>query len=445
MTQRPHARPKHTLGALWLAPLALAIGCQSPQEPTTQPAASQPADASASNTGPTVNTASPAAPRQVPSWEALQDRAVDQAIRSAQSSDPRERANALEALTPVPEVVSPLLPVGAQDARPVVRFAALVTAGRVRDHNLGPTAERLAVSDPDPSVRAAAIYAARRVGLPASLAPIPELLADPRPGVRSNVASIVGLLGKKSAVPMLDTMRRKPLQGADALQQTLTDVQFAAAIYRLSNSPAALEFIRGVVYLRDNDPARVLAIQTLGRLGDRDFRANLNNLMNPVDEPIQVRLAAAEALARLGSPQPGLHVVIEAAQYDAQRVRNDLKRYFDSPLPNTAIDAPQPAPGEPQTDADRAAFERLRVDQNRLRDQEAQRRQNDRALLSDTSAHERIAAGVRAQAGSVLGLFDHELTREVSDRLLEDLDPRVRLSASAGVLLYDPDQTPAVY
>ncbi|MEM6749398.1 MAG: hypothetical protein AAGA57_04290 [Planctomycetota bacterium] len=412
-------RPTALLLAALAVSLGLAPGCIAPPTSGGPSAEARPADTA-------------------PTWASLQARAIEQATRGAQSDNPRIRANALEALTPVPEVAAPLLASGAQDHKAVVRFAALVTAGRARVQVVGPIAERLATEDPDPSVRAAAIYAARKVGIAAPLREIPALLADPRPGVRSNVASIVGLLGKKSAVAMLDRMRRAPMPSADLIEAVQTDLQFAGSIYRLSGSPGALEFIRSAVYLRDNDPARVLAIQMLGRLGDRAFESNLNNLMDPDNEPIQVRLAAAEALARLGDPGAGMHVVLEAGQYDAVAVRRDLKAYLDTPvIPADA--APAPPPGQDLTEADRAAIERLRLEQQRAEAAEQRRREADRSLLNDTATHERLAAGVRAQAGSILGLFNHELTREVADRLLSDNDPRVRLAASAGVLLYgDP-------
>src|SRR5690606_5160331 len=133
------------------------------------------------------------------------DKALEQVLLSSRGENPFLRANAIEAIQPLPNRALPMAQLGLNDNHPAVRFSALVTIGKLRFANLLPTVRKLR-DDPSPSVRAAALYAAARLGDNVDLSPLAAMLQSSNPGLRGNVAMILGLLGDSSAVPMMQEM-----------------------------------------------------------------------------------------------------------------------------------------------------------------------------------------------------------------------------------------------
>lgn len=228
-------------------------------------------------------------------------RAIEQVLASSESDDPYLRANAMEAAGTLPERALPLVQLGLEDEHPVVRFAALVTLGRLKLTNASETVLEMTVDDESASVRAAARFAAHATGADVDLSPLSTMLASPSASLRANVAILLAELDDRSAVPMLAELSRAPMPRVDAARQALTRIQTAETMAKLGDE-ASVDALRAGAY-SSIDEVRVLAVQALGRVKDRQMASALKHMLEQEGErrpPIEVRIAAAEALARMG-------------------------------------------------------------------------------------------------------------------------------------------------
>jgi len=160
----------------------------------------------------------------------LREDAIRLVRESARDRDPFIRANAIEAMQSLPDRALPLAQLGLEDEHPAVRFTALVTIGKMRLRELGPAALRM-LDDPDDSVRAAAMFAAKRCGQDVDISEMGQMLASSNPSIRSNVVMLLGMMGDPSALPMIESMARLPMSSrrVDELRQMIVRVQFAEA------------------------------------------------------------------------------------------------------------------------------------------------------------------------------------------------------------------------
>lgn len=236
---------------------------------------------------------------QVPTLPELRADAVRIVQVMARDQDPFLRANAIEAMQSVPDRALPVAQLGLDDEHPAVRFTALVTIGKMRLRELGPAAVR-ALNDPDDSVRAAAMFAARRCGQEVDISELADMLASPDPSVRGNVVMLLGMMGDPSALPMIAAMAQVPMpsQRVDNLRRTIVRVQFAEAQVLLGD-PEAISPLRAAVY-SEFDEVRVLAVTMLGRLQDASAETALMVMLDGREQPIELKLAAAEAVSHIG-------------------------------------------------------------------------------------------------------------------------------------------------
>jgi len=236
---------------------------------------------------------------QVPTLTELREDAVRLVQVAARDQDPYLRANAIEAMQSVPGRALPVAQLGLDDEHPAVRFTALVTIGKMRLRELGPAAARL-MNDPDDSVRAAALFATRRCGHDVDISEMADLLASPHPSVRGNVVMLLGMMGDTSALPMIKAQAKIPLSDrrVDKLRRTLVRVQVAEAQVLLGD-PDAISPLRAAAY-SEFDEVRVLAVTMLGRLRDASTESGLLAMAERRDQPVELRLAAAEAVSHIG-------------------------------------------------------------------------------------------------------------------------------------------------
>lgn len=229
----------------------------------------------------------------------LRDDAIDLVQAASREEDPFLRANAIEAMQSVPERAQPMAQLGLDDDQAVVRFTALVTIGKMQLRDLGPAAKRL-MDDPNASVRAAAMFAAKRCGMDVDISEMAELMASPDPSVRSNVVMLLGMMDDPSALPMIQAQSRVPMpnQRVDKLRRALVRVQVAEAEVRLGEQDA-LSPLRAAAY-SEFDEVRVLAVTMLGRLRDASAETGLMAMVEQKDKPIELRLAAAAAVSQIG-------------------------------------------------------------------------------------------------------------------------------------------------
>ncbi len=242
-------------------------------------------------------------------------------LDATRSDDPLMRANALEAIQHAPDHALPVVTLALEDPEPGVKFAALYTIGELRLNALVHAAKPLIRRSEQPHVRAAVIYAAARCGVAsdALMSEMAGFLQHEDPRVRANAAMLLGRLNNDTAVPLLRRAGLKPVGDMHpGIQWTLLRVQTAEALARLGDA-RAIDSIRSAAYSQF-DEVRILAVLTLGRLGDDSFWPNMNNFL--IEDPIEFRLAAAEGLARLGRHRGGMvQVMVEGATHALPTVR----------------------------------------------------------------------------------------------------------------------------
>lgn len=247
-------------------------------------------------------------------------KAIEQILMSSRSADPFLRANAIEAMQPLSQRALPMAQLGLRDEASVVRFASLVTVGKLKVKALAPAVER-ALQDEAPSVRAAAIYAAKQLGLNANVGQLADMLASSNPGLRGNVVMLLGMMGDSSAIPMIQELTQASIRRATPAERAIVRLQVAEALVQLGDE-SSLDALRGAVFRADQDEVRVLAIQIEGRIQDRAMIPALRRMLT-VDRdrhPIEVKLAAAEAMARMGQSE-GLAIALQGATWQSAPVR----------------------------------------------------------------------------------------------------------------------------
>ena len=229
---------------------------------------------------------------------ALRDEAIAILLDASRSANPALRSNAIEAMQMLPDRARPLVQRGLADPNPAVRFAAAVTAGMLEFDSLAAGVRPL-VDDANPSVRAAAIYSLHKLGEPIDLTPLAQMLASQDPGLRSNVALILGLMGDASAIPMLAQAGQRPMPRVGEQRVAVVRIQIAEAMAKLGDE-GALVSLRAGAHSSIGE-VRVVAINAIGALGDEKGAAMLQVLLER--QPVEVRLAATGALARVARKQ----------------------------------------------------------------------------------------------------------------------------------------------
>jgi len=254
----------------------------------------------------------------------LRESALDLLETAAFDRSPMLRANALEALQVVPHRAEPIARAGLTDENAGVRFTALMTVGKLKLESSRPFIRPL-LRDTDPRVQMAAIYALHRLDEPVDQTPLARHLLNGQPQVRAQAAYIIGEIGNPSAIPLLrDTAapveppnptggklpeRRRP-------DQVLLHLQIAEALIKLGDQRVG-HVLHSALYpaVRDDLEAAVLAAQILGELRDETAIRQLVELIEQVTpdspetddprrriflQPIELRLAAATAVAKMG-------------------------------------------------------------------------------------------------------------------------------------------------
>lgn len=262
--------------------------------------------------------------------DAHYEKALSIASQMADSSDPFLRANAIEALQPVPERVLLLVQKGLNDPATVVRFASLVTIGKLKFDSLGSQTVKY-FDDPSLNVQVAAIYAAHETGQNAPLSKLSHFISSQYPSVRRNAALILRLLGDPSAIPMIIDLATRRTRKSTPQQLALARIDAAQTVVELGDE-SEIEVIRAAAY-SGYPEVRVIAILALGQLEDRIMQPAVEQIMRhgmPEQAP-EVSLAAAQALADMGDSS-GLPLMLKYAQ--TQAIEFDGNKY-----PTTALRA----------------------------------------------------------------------------------------------------------
>jgi HEAT repeat protein len=237
---------------------------------------------------------------------ALRARAVATLEETSRDSWSLIRANTIEALIPAGASLDGPAKRGLVDDNRGVRFVAALAIGKARRCELSHLTEPL-LNDADLSVRAAALATQSLCGRNPDLAPLASMVASEDPEVRGNAFLVLGLIGNRSAVPLIRDSLGRGLAFADAARVKVVELQAAEALVRLGQR-GDIEPIRAALF----GPAEMggvtaLACQMIGELKDAGSRPMLERLVLAQGDQVrapEIRLAALTALGRLGDTDP---------------------------------------------------------------------------------------------------------------------------------------------
>lgn len=267
--------------------------------------------------------------------------AIEVVLASSRSDDSFLRSNSMESAGKLGVRMIPLLQAGLEDRSAVVRFAALVMVGREQVRELGPAAaraldeatrreaelvrsiresgarwtelqrqERLRELSAIRSVRAAGLFAVYQTGGDVSLTPLGSYLASADPALRGNVAMLLGFLGDRSAVGLLEEAALRPLRMAGDHAGSLARVQVAEAVAKLGGEQG-VDTLRAAMFSQSHE-TRVLAIEAIGNVGDRSMEGAMSEIVRERRQNLELRLAAGRALAIWGRSD-AFELAIESA------------------------------------------------------------------------------------------------------------------------------------
>ena len=229
------------------------------------------------------------------------NRAVTLLQLQSQSTDPAIRANCIEALQPSNDPrAEDVIDAGLHDPEWIVRFSAAMATAKRKSVPLRPTLQTLAASDPNDSVRVAAIYSLRKLGDTANMSELAHTLSVDDPATRANTAFVLGLMGDPTAIPLLKSHIR---EGDNRVRFEIT-----AALARLGDVHAQRSIVALAISKYPDDQCNAMAV-----CADlpRDVAANplVNIGLAPrgeteeKDAATRRQLIAARSLAKLRSAQ----------------------------------------------------------------------------------------------------------------------------------------------
>jgi len=317
-TLRDAGRPPGTALARLarLASIALAaatLGCQTGGDTAHSTWSSK-----AATTDPTLGPALDVEPVALgtDARRALRSSAIDLLRQAATSTNPQIQANAIEALLDAPEVLPEVVPPALLAENRGVRFVAAMSIGLAEMRDYAHLLEPL-TTDPSPSVRAAALGSMRRCGLDVDLSPLSDMVLGTDPETRGNVAMILGQLGDRSAIPLLRSAASIGSSRTPAIRERVVALQIAEALVLLGDE-RQLQAIRAALFSPEEQyELSAFAAVMCGRLGDAKAVPNLQGLAGgggPRELPVEVRMAAAGAIARIDPRQAPIDVPLASVQ-----------------------------------------------------------------------------------------------------------------------------------
>ena len=279
------------------------------------------------NTQTNTQAPTPSTTLQPPSHAADAEEATRILHAAATSKWPALRAHAIEASIRSPEMLRELAPTALADENRGVRFVACMAIAEARLTDLDPALlERVTalLADPSPSVHAAAMLALSRSGRPVNFTPLADMLSNNDPEVRANAYLVLGELGNESAVPLIRESLGKGMKLVNPIRVRLVELAAAEALVKLGDQED-VEPIRAALFApAEQGELTVVACDSVGRLRDEVARPMLERLLvagGNAERSPEIRLAAARALAKLGSSKAPLMIGREYAAHPDARVR----------------------------------------------------------------------------------------------------------------------------
>jgi len=216
---------------------------------------------------------------------------ADQIIRQGLSDEnPRIRAGAIEVVAATRQTqLMPKVRRLLKDEFVPVRFAAALAVGDT-EYRLAESEVAHLLNDADENIRIAAAYAMGKLGSSNDFELVGRALASSDQTARANAALLLGKSGDKSMLKLLywvmrdgDSKAKVRLQAAEAIAM-LGDERIYPNLWTMLLS----------VYADD----RAMGVRAMGALGTKEAQNALITMLD--DDVLEIRLAAAEQLGRLG-------------------------------------------------------------------------------------------------------------------------------------------------
>ncbi len=275
-----------TLPLVWLA--AFALGCNEPAGPTL-----------------TDNGSGRLNSLQTQAYDILRDGLVD--------TEALIRVHAIEAVVTTGQMrLMPTVQRLLADQSMPVRFAAAVAMGDLQ-YSISRTSVSRALKDPDHNVVVAASYAMGRLGDTEYYEVVRKALLSDNQTVRANAAFLLGRIGDTGAIKLLKQVQ----QARDSSDK----VRFQALEARAELGDATvLNKLWAIVFSGYADD-KIIGVRAMGALGGTKARDILATKLD--DDILEVRLAAAEQLGKLGdnSGEPEVLDVFEKDLTDGLEAR----------------------------------------------------------------------------------------------------------------------------
>ena len=248
----------------------------------------------------------------------VEGKAVSILKRGLQSRDAKMRTHAIEiaAETSQKNMVGLISKLTTDPIVPV-RFAATVALGDMKCSKCEKTL-RKSLNDPDVNVRIGAAYSLVKLNYPKYVEQIRAAAKSPDQTVRANAALLLGKLGNPNNLDLLYEVMEEPdstdkvrMQAVESIARLGDERMYRSKLWALQISKFADD--------------RVMGIRGMGALNTAESRNAITMMLQ--DEVLEVRLAAAEQLARLGDKRGEEEVLMYFALTAAeQRARFEDNR-----------------------------------------------------------------------------------------------------------------------
>lgn len=247
----------------------------------------------------------------------LPARAVDLLLRAARSELADARGHAIEALVEVaPRQALPEFRAATQASDPLVRFAAFVAIGQVRDQGAAAQVD-VGLRDPEAHVQLGAAFAAARLGGRNAAGVLVNALNSSREAnLRCDAAFLLGELDEPRALPWLTRAAR--LEESHRVK-----VHIYAAMARLGDRDAVEALL---AFLRIDTESRLISLQFLARLAPPMARDALEYELDNPTEFLESRLLAAQGLGALGS-RAGFRLAEQNIQVDFKDAQDPNRNF----------------------------------------------------------------------------------------------------------------------
>jgi len=233
-------------------------------------------------------------PPAIPAYDTdnLESQALRVVVAGLADPDPRIRANAVEVVALTREVLlMPKVQRLLHDPVAPVRFLAAVAVGDL-EYALARNDVTQLLNDSNPNVKIAAAYALMKLGNANSFKVFRDAITSEDQTVRANAALLLGKSGRRDAVRFLYWALR------DDASADKVVLQAVESIAMLGDDRIYPKLWTRLISAYADD--RVLGIRAMGALGTEEAK---NALVTMLDDPVlEVRLAAAAQLGKLGEP-----------------------------------------------------------------------------------------------------------------------------------------------